>query len=217
MALFAAEIPLTPDADTARQWVEDELQKPVYQQGESLADRFAQWLSDWIEELLSTSGTANVPVLGYLLGAVIFAVLLVLAVRFWAPALRQGRKRKGDAVLEDDFRTADEIDAAADSAERGGLYSLAVLERYRAIVRRSEERVLIDDRAGRTALEAARDIGATLPDFVAPLLDAADLFGAVLYGHRDATAADAQLVSSLAKAIARARPLAESSLMEVSP
>lgn len=212
MASFAAEIPLTPDPDTARAWVEEELQRPPYQQGESFAQRFAQWLSDLIQELLNTSGTANVPVLGYVLGAVVLAVLLVLAVRFWAPALRQGRRRKGATVLEDDFRTADEIDAAADSAARGGHYSLAVLERYRAIVRRCEERVIIDDRAGRTALEAARDIGAALPEFSVALMDAGDTFGAVLYGHRDATAADAERIGSLARTIARARPLVEAAL-----
>jgi len=211
MGIGALEIPLTPDPDTARTWVEDELSKPVYHQGGSPFDRIAQWISDLFARLLDNTGTANVPVLGYLVGAVVLAVLLVLALRFWAPALRQGRRRKGATVFDDDVRTADQIDAAADDATRRGDWSLAVLERYRGIVRRCEERVIIEDRAGRTALEAARDIGVALPVFSVPLLEAADAFGAVLYGHRDANQADAASAQSLARAIESAKPLAMSS------
>jgi hypothetical protein len=206
-ALRADDIPLTPDPETARAWIEQELAKPRYQRGESLADRFAQWLSDMLERLLTTSGNGGVPVWGYVVGALFLATVVVLAVRFWAPALRQGKGRKEQGVLDDDFRTADAMDSAAGAAARRGDWSLAFLERYRSIVRRSEERVIIDDRAGRTALEAARDIGAALPDFDMELLAAGQTFSAVLYGHGQASEADFASVTALAQRVAAAKPL----------
>lgn len=203
----STEIPLTPDPDTARSWLEDELSKPRYQRGEGLADRFAQWLSDLLERLLNTSGTGGVPVWGYIVGAILLAAVVVIAVRFWAPALRQGKGRNEKGILDNDFRSADDIDAAAAAAARRGEWSLAFLERFRGIVRRSEERVIIDDRAGRTALEAARDIGAALPEFDMELLAAGQTFNAVLYGHGNASEADFASVTSLAQRVSSAKPL----------
>jgi hypothetical protein len=201
------EIPLTPDPDTARAWIEEELAKPRYQRGEGPADRFAQWLSDLLDRLLNTSGTGGVPVWGYVIGALLLATVIVLAVRFWAPALKQGRGRKEQGMLDNDLRTADDMDAAAGAAARRGDWSLATLERYRGIVRRCEERVIIDDRAGRTALEAARDIGEALPDLAMDLLAAGQTFSAILYGHGHASEADYSSVTSLAQRVGLAKPL----------
>jgi hypothetical protein len=202
-------VPVAPDAETARTWLERELSDPIYQQGAGFADRFAQWLSDLLDQLLNTTGTGGVPVIGYVIGAALLAVVVVLALRFWAPALRQGRRGKDAAVFDNDWRTADQIDDAASAAARTGDFALAVVERYRGIVRRAEERVLIDDRAGRTALEAARDIGDELPDHAPDLVGGAQTFGAVLYGHHDATEDDYVRLTALSQRVAKTKALTE--------
>lgn len=208
-ARVPVEIPLTPDPDTAREWLEDELAKPRYQSGASLFDRIAQWLSDLLENLFTTEGVGAIPNVGYIIGAVILAILIILGIRFWAPALRQGRKRKDAALFDDDFRSANDIAAAAAAAAKAGDFSLALVERYRAIVRRCEERVIIDDRAGRTALEAARDIGRPLPALAVELVEAAQTFGAVLYGHREASREDYEAMTALAERVGAAQPVLE--------
>jgi hypothetical protein len=208
-ARLALDVPVTPDAETAQSWLEDELSKPVYQDGSGPLDRFAQWLSDLIDRLLNSSSSGGVPVLGYVVGAAVLATLIILAIRFWAPAFRGGRRGADAGVLDDDDRTATQIEAAADAAAKNGDWSLAVLERYRAIVRGAEERVLIDDRPGRTALEAARDIGTALPEHGLDLISAAQTFGAVLYGHDDASADDHAAVAAIARRIAQAKPSLE--------
>ena len=38
-----ADIPVDPDADTAREWAREELADPIYHQGESLLQRVIDW------------------------------------------------------------------------------------------------------------------------------------------------------------------------------
>ena len=55
-----AATPLVPDADQARQWLEDELSKPEYQAAQPTAfDLAMQAISDWFAELLA--GATGVP------------------------------------------------------------------------------------------------------------------------------------------------------------
>jgi hypothetical protein len=90
----------------------------------------------------------------------------------------------------DDRRTAAQLRSAADAAAAGGDYSLAVAERFRAIVRDLEERAVLDERPGRTALEVSAEAGRVLLTAARALADGAELFDDVVYGQRPATAAD---------------------------
>ena len=65
-----------------------------------------------------------------------------------------------------------QIRAAADAAAAAGDWALAVLERFRAIVRGLEERTVLDERAARTAHEAALAAAARLPALAAELVAA---------------------------------------------
>ena len=83
-------------------------------------------------------------------------------------------------------RTAAEHRAAADAHAAAGAWAEAVRERLRAVVRSLEQRAVLDERAGRTADEAAADAGRALPSCAVGLRAAAVLFDEIWYGGRPA-------------------------------
>ncbi|WP_298460370.1 DUF4129 domain-containing protein [uncultured Cellulomonas sp.] len=199
-----ADVPVVPDAETARRWATEELADPVYHGGPSLLSRLVEWFLSLFE--------GDVPGLGLppaVVGAVVVLVLgLVVAVALWVagPVRAARRTRESVVVLGDDSRRAAELRAAADAAAARGDWSAAVLDRFRAIVRALEERALLDERPGRTAHEAAEAVGARLPARTGELRRAARVFDDVCYGHVTVGAdADAWL-RSLDDALAQTRP-----------
>ena len=200
-------IPVTPDPDTARQWAQDELSKSIYHQGESLADRLGRWLSELLNRLFEAGTGTSIPPAGYLLGALVVVALIVIATRVAIPAARQRRRRGVAMLLGDDARTAQHIRDAARTAAQAGDHTAATLEYFRAVVRGCEERLIIDDRAGRTAREAAGDIAASLHPHAAELRRAATTFDALCYGHRDGTTQDSSRMDTLESEVRRARAI----------
>jgi len=198
-------IPVTPDPDTARRWAENELSKSIYRHGESLADRIGRWLSDLLNKLLNAGSGSSIPPIGYLLGAIVLIALIVVATRIAIPAAQQRRRRGTPVLLGDDARTAQQIRDAAQASARAGDHTAATLDYFRALVRGCEERVIIDDRAGRTAREAARDIASSINQHFAELRAAAITFDALCYGHRDGTAEDSSRMRDLESALRGAR------------
>lgn len=194
-------IPVTPDPDTARRWAEDELSKSIYRHGESLADRLGRWFSDLMNKLLNAGSGSSVPPIGYLLGAVVLIALIVVATRIAIPAAQQRRRRSTAVLLGDDARTAQQIRDAAQASAKEGDHTAATLDYFRALVRGCEERVIIDDRAGRTAREAARDIASSINQLFAELRAAAITFDALCYGHRDGTADDSSRMRELESSV----------------
>jgi hypothetical protein len=73
------------------------------------------------------------------------------------------------------------------------------------VVRSCEERAIIDPRPGRTAQEAANDIGARLPGLAARLHLAAGLFDEVEYGGLSVSASDDRTLRDLDDAVVAAR------------
>lgn len=205
-----ADLPVVPDRDTAREWLSSELQGPEYAERESLLSRLISWVLDW----LSGIDWPDTSMSGPQLGVVIAVIVLVILVTAWLVAgpVRLGRNRTGSAeVLDtDDARTAAQMRAAADAAAASGDWRTAVVERFRAVVRSLEERVIIEPRPGRTAQEAAADAGARLPAQAAALRSGADLFDGVEYGDRVAVAGDDADLRALAAEVAAARPVSDS-------
>lgn len=200
-------VPVTPDPDTARQWALDELSKSIYHQGESLADRLGRWLSDLVSRLFDAGTGTSIPPAGYLLGALVVVGLIVIASRIAIPAARQRRRRSAAVLGGDDARTAQQMRDAARTAARAGDHSAATLEYFRAVVRGCEERLIIDERAGRTAREAARDIAASVHPHAAELRAAATTFDALCYGHRDGTERDSSRMEALESGVREARAI----------
>ena len=93
----------------------------------------------------------------------------------------------GPPVVDaDDDRTAAQLRADADAAAARGDWRSAVIDRFRAVVRSLEERVVLDVRPGRTADEAAAVAGLRFPAEADALRRGARLFDDVCYGDAPA-------------------------------
>ena len=200
------DVPVDPDAPTARLWAQRELADPLYHQGPSLLSRFLTWVGQQLDALsqVSISWNSGLLVLLAVLVALVVAVLVVAGPvrrrRRAAPATTQG-------VLVDDTRTAERLRADARAAAAHEVWEVAVADWFRAVVRGLEERTVLDERPGRTADEAARSAAHRLPDLAAALDDGARLFDDVVYGHRRADRADEAAMRALDAAVQAARPV----------
>jgi uncharacterized membrane protein len=197
-----ADIPVTPDADTARQWAADELAKASYQDhGPSLMQRIQEWISHVLSSIFE-SGPGFGSVTSIL--AIVVVVLVVVAVVYAVVGpIRRGRKaaREG-AVFEDDVRTSAQMRESSERAAARGEWSLATLERYRAVIRSLEERDLIEQRAGMTAHEAAGETARRFPDVRSLVTHASEIFDGVRYGRREAASREYETMTSLDRALA---------------
>jgi Domain of unknown function (DUF4129) len=195
--------PLTPTSPEARDWLEDELGKGTYRDQPGLLER----LWDWLTELLSRTGSGNLPAwtLAVAVAAGLAVVALVLARSLSAERRMTAPGR--DGVLDGPTRTAAEHRAAAGRALEAGDADTAVVEAYRAIARAATERTLLDDLPGRTAHEVALSLGPVFPASAARLAAAADAFDAVRYGRRAARLDTAREVADLDATLATTRPV----------
>jgi hypothetical protein len=202
LAALPVGVPVEPDRETAHGWLLEELSRPEYSTQPSLLERLLQWLGDLFDGL--TLGEGRFP-LAFVL---VVVVVLVAAIAWWvAGPVRLTRRRRGSVVvLDGDERTAAELRASADAAAARGDWSAAVLDRFRALVRSLEERVVLDDRPGRTAQEAAHDAAARLPVVAAELHGAAGLFDDVCYGTLPAGPDDDRRLRDLDERVRGLRP-----------
>lgn len=212
-AAVLLDIPVEPDADTARRWAEEELTNPVYHERESLIEAAWRWLQEWFSEVMRAlsglDGRAPALILGSL---VLVAALLVIF--FLGPVLRARRARPSTEVFVDDTRTAAELRAAADAHAAAGRWSEAVLDRYRAVLRSLEERALLDERPGRTAHEAALEAATVLPTRADDLREASLLFDDVCYGDVHADQDDDARLREIDAGVLATRPAAPASRPE---
>jgi hypothetical protein len=206
IASLLSDVPVTPDGPTAQRWAVEELSRPEYRERRSLLSRIIERVLGWFDGLGGTglSGATSAIV-------VVAALALVVAVAFLvAGPVRRSRRLKsgadGAVRAAGDVRTADQMRAAADAAARSGDFSLALVERFRAVVHGLEERLVIDERVGRTAHEAGTDAGYRLPSVATELAGVAALFDDVAYGGRRATADDDARVRALDERVRHERP-----------
>jgi hypothetical protein len=204
--LPGTEVPVVPDRETARDWLVEELARPEYAQDSSLLMRLLEWFLGLFDEI----GAVDVsPWRLALIVAVVLVVVVAVAYFVAGPARLRRHADRGSAVVhEDDARTADQMRAAADRAAARQDWTLAVLERFRAVVRGLEERVVLDERPGRTAREAAAAASVRLPDLGTALHDAAERFDGVCYGHLPAGPDDDAALRALDARTVAARPTA---------
>jgi hypothetical protein len=203
--------PLTPDDDTARHWLVDELSKPQYAAARpTWFDLLSQKIEQWFASLHLGDGRAGgggwLALIGVL---VVVAILVLVFLRFGLPRLnrRQRTTRLGGEVA--DTRTAEQLRAAADRAGQQGDWALAVIERFRAIAASLAERTVLAVRPGTTAHEVALQAAAPFPAEAAALRDAADTFDAARYlGHAQDRAA-AERLRTLDERLRRTAPVFE--------
>lgn len=201
--------PVTPTPDEARRLLLDELARREYATGESLLMRFLNWLWDTLSGITGlTPPSWQLLALG--LGVV--AVVLLLAWRVAGPVRLARRHRAGVVFSADDARSALAFRAEADVLAGRQDWSGAVVALFRAIIRGGQERLLLADRDGQTAREAADALGAAFPTFRGELDWAAGWFEAILYGDgqtrkaRQARQTDFLRMRRLDTELAAARP-----------
>lgn len=197
-------VPVVPDAEQARRWLEQELADPVYHQQPSLLQRFLDWLGRLFE------GADGLPIgnVGTLLAILAgLAVLVTVAFLVTGPVRRSRRVAGTRSVLDaDDRRTAAELRAAADAAAARGDWVAAVADRFRGVVRALEERAVLEEQPGRTAHEAVEAAGLRLPAHAVDLRAAGRLFDDVVYGERTPRAEDDAALRELDARVAATRP-----------
>lgn len=199
----AADVPVTPDADQARRWAEEELARGIYSRRPGVLERVLDWVVEQLTALngLSVDGGWLVPLLLVLVTAALVTIAIVVGV-----PTRRRRARESAAVLDGDRRSADALRAAADAARARGDHATAVLERFRAMVRDLAERGVLDEVPGLTAHEAAGAAGRRLPPLADDLAAAGALFDGARYGHRAVTARDDSWLADLDRRVAAERP-----------
>jgi type II secretory pathway pseudopilin PulG len=202
--VIAAADPLRRGRDQARGWASEELARREYQAARpSLVQRVQDWLADLLDRLPRPHGYDWQVALAVAL--VIVAVLAAYVLWRAGGVHRRGRAAAVDTFTET-LRSADDHRAAADRAEAAGDWSVALVERFRAVVVALADRGLLDLEPGRTADDLARRAGARLPSAAARLLGAAGRFDDVRYGGHAATAADVRSIADLDADLARTRP-----------
>ena len=201
-----ASVPVDLGRDEAAQLAREELAKQVYRDaGPGLVERLVRWLLEQAGRLLD--GAAGVSPGGY---SGLVVVLLLVAAAVVAVRLKVGplgrRAAREEALFVGRTRTAAQHRAAADAHAAAGAWAEAVRERLRAVVRSLEERAVLDERAGRTADEAAAEAGRALPSCAAGLRAAAVLFDEIWYGGRPAGRESYAALRDLDAQVQAARP-----------
>ncbi|WP_022881590.1 DUF4129 domain-containing protein [Gryllotalpicola ginsengisoli] len=208
--LAADAPPLTPDDDTARRWLGDELSKPEYQAARpTWFDLLSQRVKDWFESLqLPGGGHASAGWLAVAAAVVVVGLLVAAFVAYGMPRLGRRAVRPFSGAVADS-RSAAELRAAADAAASAGDWTLAVIERFRAIAQSLDERTVIRLRPGTTAHEVGRQAAPAFPVEAAALRDAADTFDRARYLGRAQSEADHARLRELDARLAQATPVLE--------
>jgi hypothetical protein len=202
---WVADPPVSPDAQTARQWAVHELAKPEYHRGDSLLTRLLRWITEQVNSVREINSGLSLTSTLIMVGIIVAVVAAAFVVA--GPVRRTRALRDHRAVLDDDdTRTARQIRDAAQAAADSGQWALATAEWFRAAVRGMEERTIIDTRPGRTADEAAVAGARHLREVADGLVHAARLFDAVVYGSHPATADDAAQMRATEQAVRATRP-----------
>jgi len=208
LAGVVTEVPVDPDAETARRWAEQELADPIYHQGESLLQVVLRWIQERLAEAQNALSTMNGRSAAIVLGSVVI-IGVVVTLLVVGPVRRSRRSQRSSVeVFVDDNRTVAELRRSADTLAAAGKWSEAVLDRFRAILRSLEKRAVVDERPGRTAHEAAVQAAAVLPPCAADLHRASRMFDDVCYGDVEAGRDDDAWLRQVDDAVQNTRPVA---------
>jgi Domain of unknown function (DUF4129) len=195
---------LSPTPPEARSWLRQELSGPDYQS--PWLESAIRWIVDQIRKILDGAGqlAGLSPLITVLMALVVIALLV------WVlPRVRRepGVSAPGGAVLEDATITSREYRDRAARAIRDGRYDDAVLDGFRGIARDMSDRSLLNDAPGRTAHEISLALSAPFPEHADQLARAGNLFDAVRYGHRRASASQAGQILELDGKLVASRPV----------
>ena len=183
-----------PDPDTAREWLEEELARPEYQ--EPFLERVARWFNDLLETVREATETGG----GF--SRLVALALLALLVAGVAIALSRLRANPtlptpGAAVFSQARETAEEHRRRANAALRQERWGEAVIESVRALASGLVERDLMAEQSGVTAHEIGWRAAELFPSHRRRLETMSMLFDETRYGDRPAEEARARDVVEL--------------------
>lgn len=193
------DIPVTPDAPEAQDWIRQELAKPEYQAAQpTWFDQLSKAVGDWLASLLEGPVGDAGPVLLVVIVALVAGVIVAAFFLFGRPRVNRRSPAARRAVFgSDDTRTAEELRRSAATAARAGDWVLAIEEQFRAIAVSLDERTIIALNPGTTATEFAARAAAVVPAEAEVLREAARGFDDVRYLERPGTEARYQQLVAL--------------------
>jgi len=201
------DVPVDPDAETAREWAREELGKREYTPG--TGRNWIETIFEWVNNLLESFGKGIGGAWGgWGVVAAIAIAAAVIALVVWlivGPLRRSRRRGQAEEELGDLTLTAADLLAAANASAKAGDWNSAVIEAYRALIRLLAEREVIDAKPGMTAFEAALLASEALPSIADDIHADADVFDAVRYGHLEATRSHFDHVLATRTAAGKAR------------
>lgn len=195
---------LDPSPAEARDWLRQELDGPDYQN--PWLESVVRWIGDQLRRL--SGGLDSLTEFSPL--TTVLVALIVIALLVWVlPKVRRESAvgLEGDAVLADLTVTARLYRDLAAQAMREGQYDDVLLNAFRALAKDMSDRTLLQDAPGRTAHEVSQALASPFPDYADRLTHAANLFDSVRYGHRRASAEQAEQVQHLDAELVGARPV----------
>lgn len=185
-----ADVPVDPDDEQARRWLEDELGRGDDSYEPAEPPGWWQDFLDWLERLLAGAGSSEAPTpalqtgqtVGIVVAIIVIVALLVVAFAiFGLPRLRKRSKVTGDLFGEDDERSALELRTVAQQAADAGDFTSAVIELFRSLARDLAERGIVVTFPGTTARDFARRTGLVFPVAAERLGNAAAVFDDLRY------------------------------------
>lgn len=208
MSVHRLRVPVQPDGPEGRDWLIDELGKPVYQEARpTWFDLLAQGIGDWLNELLSRLGDGSGSAFLVIVVLLLTAVGVVAFLLYGRPRLNRRRTAAAASLFGDeDLREAAELRASAERAAAAGDWTTAIVELFRALARGLAERTLVDLYPGMTARGFAREAARGFPDSREALTAAAADFDAVRYLGRSGTADQYERLAALERELRAGRP-----------
>ena len=185
MTLLQTALPgsLFPDPDTAREWLQEELARPDYQ--EPLLERVARWFDDLVDAVQDATATSGG--LSQLIALVLLALLLVfVVVALSRLRANPAQPTSGTAVFSDAPETAAEHRRRANDALRQERWAEAVIESVRALASGLVERDLMAEQSGVTAHEISWRAAELFPGHRQRLETMSAVFDETRYGDRPA-------------------------------
>lgn len=195
--------PLTPDQEEGLRWATEELSKAKYNNTPGLLTRLLNWLGKKLFERGITDLTSTGSILWTMLIVAVISVLVFLyfklSGRIGKGSVGGGKAARERQMLFDDLRGSKELFSAADRFLREGNLDMAVVERYRGVIRLLDERGHLLVRPGMTATEAA--LAGASSTGVSQLYGFAALFNSILFSDGHATPADVDASAQLVAAV----------------
>lgn len=204
---MSGEVPVLPDAETAREWLVDELAKAPYREAEpTWFDRLSSTVWDWLSSLLEGSEGGPPALVWAVLLLVVIAALVASYLIFGPPRLNRRSAATGALFDDADARDAGAMRQAAERAAAAGDWPLAIEEMFRSIARGLSERAVLASVPGMTAGALATGAQRFFPDHAGAFAVAAASFDGVRYLGGSGSLADFEQVAALERAVRASTP-----------